>query len=136
MRILIVDDDAVVRHILSAFLNGYSAQFLPPGDSGVDLAVATNGNEGLQTILAAIPSNSLPNVVFLDLQLMDMTGVEVMEKVEERLGKGLPPIIAMSAQPLIEVQRNHPNRDWSLFLQKPFVPEQVVAMVKKVIETV
>lgn len=132
MRILIVDDDAVVRHILTAFLNGYATQFVPANNPGVEVSVATSGTEGLEILGTALKSNTPPDAVFLDLQLMDMTGVEVMEQVEAQFGDKHPPIISMSAQPIGEVQKHYPGRDWSLFLQKPFLPETVIEILKQV----
>ena len=130
MRVLIIDDDPVVRHILSAVVNGYSAQFLPEGESTIELSVATSGSEGLAELLRAHAEQTLPRAVFLDLQLMDMTGLELLLEAEKALGSALPPIIPMSARPLIELEQKHPERSWALFLQKPFLPDQVIANLK------
>lgn len=130
MKILIIDDDPVVRHILSAVLNGYSAQFLPPGESGVELAVATNGREGVEALPAGTPKELLPALIFLDLQLIDMTGVEVLEALEKAFGSDLPPVAIMSAQPVEEVRKQYRERAFPLFLQKPFTPDQIISSIK------
>ena len=127
MRVLIIDDDPVVQHILSAMVNGYAPQFLPQGDSEVKVSIAKNGREGV----AALESPPLPEVIFLDLQLLDMTGLEVISELEAKLSTNIPPIITMSAQPITELRSQYPERNWDLFLQKPFLPDQVVEAIKK-----
>lgn len=130
MIILIIDDDPVVRHILSAVINGYASQYLPAGETTVDLKVATSGTEGLEVLGSLISAGTPPAVFFLDLQLMDMTGMELLDQVCKTYGESVPPVIPMSARPQIELEVKHPEKNWSLFLQKPFVPDQVIAQIR------
>ena len=80
MRVLVVDDDPLVRQLLSAVL----------AMEGWAVELACSGEEGL----AACRSNP-PDVVTLDYSMPRMSGLEVAEHlVEERFE---PPIIVFSA---------------------------------------
>jgi two-component system LytT family response regulator len=78
LRILVVDDEPIARRVLIEEL-----ALLP----GVDIAgEAENGAEALAEIAALAP-----DLVFLDLQMPVMTGLEVLQ----RLGDGRRPIVVV-----------------------------------------
>jgi signal transduction histidine kinase len=65
-RILIIDDDAVFRRVLSGMLQGIAAQVLE----------ASGGAEGL-----AAMRNAPPDVAFLDLRMPDLSGADVLAQM-------------------------------------------------------
>ncbi len=70
-KILICDDEPHIRMLLEQTLEDLE-------DEGIDLLVATNGQEGLDTILSEVP-----DLVFLDVMMPKLSGFEVCEKVKK-----------------------------------------------------
>jgi len=69
-KILICDDEPHIRMLLEQTLEDLE-------DEGVEILVATNGQEGLDTILA-----ETPDLVFLDVMMPKLSGFEVCEKIK------------------------------------------------------
>ena len=66
MRVLVVDDEARIRRLLVIALGG----------KGWEVFEASNGFEGIQTLMRA-----KPDVILLDLNLPDMDGTEVLGRI-------------------------------------------------------
>lgn len=71
IRTLIIDDDAFIRDLLKDKLS----QHLPAVDV---MSTASSGAEGLQKIAAF-----KPDLVFLDVEMTDMTGFEMLAQVKD-----------------------------------------------------
>jgi NarL family two-component system response regulator LiaR len=74
IRVLIVDDHAVVRQGLRTFINLQE-----------DMEVVGEGNDGAQAVELA--GNLLPDVILLDLVMPQMDGVEATKHILERSSK-------------------------------------------------
>lgn len=85
IRVLVVDDDPEIREILGRFLSG----------RGYQVDTATDGKEGLELI-----RQKPPDVVFLDMELPELSGLDVLRKM---LVKNIDPlVIGISGHPLCE----------------------------------
>lgn len=73
MRFLIVDDDQNCRKIMQFFLRPY----------GEIIAVA-NGNEALAQHLQALTENKPFDIVYLDMVMPDLNGLEFLEILRNR----------------------------------------------------
>ena len=76
IRVVVVDDHAVVREGLFAFLNAES-----------DLEVvgdAAGGEEALELLERLNSEGLLPRVVLMDLQMEPMNGIELMRRIRAR----------------------------------------------------
>lgn len=69
MRALIIDDEPHARRYLSELLEGESEVLI--------VGEASNGAEGIRQICAL-----LPDVVFLDIQMPDLDGLDLVAKIE------------------------------------------------------
>lgn len=67
--ILVIDDNEDISELLALMLRR----------SGYRVFLAGTGEEGLATLAAG----TLPNLILLDVQLPDMTGPEVLDRLEE-----------------------------------------------------
>jgi PAS domain S-box-containing protein len=67
-RLMVIDDEKGIQEILREVLTS----------KGYEVDVAGSGEEGLKRI-----SKDFFNVAIIDVHLQDMTGIEVMEKIEE-----------------------------------------------------
>lgn len=114
-KVLIVDDSENIRQTLALTL-----QF-----KECDVTEAVNGREGLQKI-----QEEDFDLVFCDLAMPGMGGEELITRARQELGIRDLPIIVLSAE-----EREAKNRALTAgatdYLDKPFAPEDVLAMVDK-----
>lgn len=71
IKCLIIDDDPFILELLQDKLN----QYIPEVEV---LDIASSGNEGLQKI-----SKYQPDLIFLDVEMLDMTGFEMLGQLDE-----------------------------------------------------
>ncbi len=116
-RILVVDDEEIVRDVLSALLTsvGYKVDF------------AHNGTQALQTV-----QEKEYGVALLDLMLPDMDGLLVLEgfnKLEE-----IPATIVLTAFGSIEKAVKATRLGAFDFITKPFKNDEILLAVKNALE--
>lgn len=110
MRILIIDDEILVRRSLSRALQS----------KGHVVSEASDGNEGL-----LMWKNSRPDIVFLDVLMPGLTGPEVLKEIgSSRHGK----VVLMSAFTGEHNLETAAQIGADLFIPKPF--EDIFAIVK------
>lgn len=73
-RVLIADDDALVRHALSIFVN-----------TGGDMTVVGEAVDGEEAVAQA--GRLLPDVVLMDLQMPRVSGIEATQRITSTLPK-------------------------------------------------
>jgi CheY-like chemotaxis protein len=78
MRILVVDDEPIVAGLIAEGLRNEGYQ---------EVAIANSGEEGLRLI-----DQEPPDVVFLDITMPGMDGIEVLRRIRER-SSDLPVVI-------------------------------------------
>ncbi|UCF06258.1 MAG: response regulator [bacterium] len=106
--ILIVDDEKVVRDSCYRVLN----------KDGYRIETATNGDNGLQKIRKA-----KPDLVLVDLMMPGMSGMELLEKIEE-IDPNIVSVV-ITGYATIETAVAAMKRHTYDFLQKPFTPDQL-----------
>lgn len=105
LAILVVDDHPINREVARVQL----------GRLGYQVALASDGPEAL----AAVAKKDY-DVVFMDLQMPGMSGIETTRRIVERLaGKRLPQIIAMTASVFEEDREACRKAGMQDFLGKP-----------------
>ena len=123
-ELLIADDDPVVRHLLGAILRG----------AGYQVATTESGTETISLLQARAESGTLPSLVLLDLQLVDMAGTEVLAKAREIAREPRLPVVLLSANKKEEILRDHPAAsDADGFLEKPFPPDTVLSLIEELL---
>jgi len=110
--ILIVEDDAPVRNLISITLKTHDYKYLtaPTGRDAVMLATSHN-----------------PDVVFLDLGLPDMDGVEVIRQIRSWSNM---PIIVISARSEDEDKITALDAGADDYLTKPFSVDELLARLR------
>ena len=83
-RILVVDDDPSIRHMLSTAL----------GDEGHEVREAGNGVDGL-----SIARSWRPDIIILDLMMPTMNGWQFAEAYGSQVGPHVPVIVITAAGP-------------------------------------
>ena len=111
-RILIVDDDRALRHVLSALLVGV----------GHDVEQAGDGPEAL----ARLDEGGF-DIVLLDINLPSASGLDILAHARRAAA---PPIVIMmtaddASAPLLSAVRGQAHR----YLRKPFAPATIVEVI-------
>lgn len=111
-QILVVEDDTPIRNLIATTLRTHDYKYL----------LAQNGEEA---IIQA--STHDPDVVFLDLGLPDMDGVEIIKKIREWSNM---PIIVISARSEDEDKIEALDAGADDYLTKPFSVEELLARLR------
>ena len=110
--ILVVEDDAPVRNLITTTLKAHDYKFI----------TAQNGNNAVMEA-----SSHNPDIVLLDLGLPDMDGVEVIERI--RTWSDMP-IIVISARSENKDKIDALDAGADDYLTKPFSVEELLARLR------
>ena len=110
--ILVVEDDAPVRNLITTTLKAHDYKFI----------TAQNGNNAIMEA-----SSHNPGIVLLDLGLPDMDGVEVIERI--RTWSDMP-IIVISARSEDKDKIDALDAGADDYLTKPFSVEELLARLR------
>jgi DNA-binding NtrC family response regulator len=116
-RILIVDDDEDIVESLSTLLS----------NAGYVVDVALNGEEAIKK-----SKEKVYNVALIDVVLPDMTGIDLLTKLEER--KPATRKIIITGYASLDNAVKALNLGADAYLIKPVDPEELISTVKKQIE--
>jgi CheY-like chemotaxis protein len=118
--VLVVDDFADNREMYSEYLSF----------SGYDVIEAQNGKEAIDAARAR-----LPDIIIMDLSLPVMDGWEATRTLKaDELTRGIP-VVALTGHALEGHSRGAKDAGCDSFLAKPCLPEQLVAEIKRMLET-
>lgn len=118
-RILVVDDSPTIRRMVIASLRGLR---------DVEFDEANNGLEAIER-LALAPVN----LVFLDLNMPDIHGLEVIEFVRRHQAYRAIPICVLTTRGDEESRTQVFEAGANVYLTKPFTPQQLVAEANKLL---
>jgi CheY-like chemotaxis protein len=114
-RILLVDDDRGLRHVLSTFLQ----------EVGHTVATAGDGPEALDILR----DGSGFDLILLDIGLPSMSGLEVLARVRNLASP--PLVIVMTADDTSGTLLEAVKRQAYRYLRKPFPPSTIVDVVNE-----
>ena len=112
LQILVVEDDAPVRNLITTTLKAHDYKHI----------IAENGEEAIRQA-----STCNPDIVLLDLGLPDMDGVEVIKKI--RTWSNMP-IIVISARSEDSDKIEALDNGADDYLTKPFSVEELLARLR------
>jgi two-component system, OmpR family, alkaline phosphatase synthesis response regulator PhoP len=120
-KILIVDDEAHIRMLIEQTLEELE-------DEEVEFLTADNGETALEII-----TSEKPQLVFLDVMMPKMNGMEVCRRVKKELFLNDVYIILLTAkgQELDRQKGNEVGAD--VYMTKPFDPEAILSKAKTVL---
>jgi DNA-binding NtrC family response regulator len=117
MRILIVDDEEVLRDVLDAVLRR----------EGFDIITASTGEEGLHVL-----ETEEIDLVILDVMLPGISGIDTMRAI--RIANPTLPVIIITAFSSIDGAIDAMKQGAFHYIPKPFKNEEVVLTVNKALE--
>ena len=120
-KIAIIEDDQVINQM-------YRMKFEA---DGFDVKLADNGKRGV-----ALVEDFLPDMILLDLQMPEMTGDEVLEKIRKEPWGADVPVIILTNLGAEEAPKSIKNLNIHSYIVKAeSTPRQVVQRVKEALGT-
>ena len=117
MKILVIDDEAIIRTLAEKVLLG----------AGYEVIVADGGQRGLDLYRQHIDEIDL---VLLDMNMNDLSGAEVLRRIRQ-VQAGLPVLIS-SGDVLDPTDISPQLQTNTHFLQKPYRSNELVAKVGEI----
>lgn len=121
-KILIVDDESHIRMLIGQTLEELE-------DEGVDFFEAENGEVALQII-----QDEKPDLVFLDVMMPKMNGMEVCRRVKQELKLNNVFIILLTAKGQELDRQRGQEVGANIYMTKPFDPESILNKAKEVLK--
>ncbi|WP_297694427.1 response regulator [uncultured Eudoraea sp.] len=121
-KLLIVDDEAHIRMLIEQTLEDLE-------DEGVELLFAENGEEALNLI-----KEEEPNLVFLDVMMPKMNGMEVCQIVKKELNLSHVYIILLTAKGQEVDRQKGLDMGADRYMTKPFDPDEMLAVAEEILE--
>ena len=120
-KILIVDDEAHIRMLIEQTLEELE-------EEGVEFLTADNGASALEII-----QEEKPNLVFLDVMMPKMNGMDVCQKVKKELSIADVFIILLTAKGQELDRQRGQEVGADVYLTKPFDPEVLLNKAREVL---
>ena len=117
-RILVADDEPRIRLALRTCLES----------DGYDVLEAADGLEALEVII-----HGAPDVMILDLAMPNLDGLRALDAIKGVHGQLKPRVIILTAWGSGPAVLRTMGAGASLFLEKPIVPETLLAAVRSVL---
>jgi len=118
-KIMTVDDSASVRQLVSFTLKG----------AGYEVLEATDGRDAL----AKLTGGFHLNMVITDLNMPNLDGIGLIRALRQNSTYKFIPIILLTTESQTEKKMEGKTAGATGWIVKPFKPEQLLAVVKKVL---
>ena len=116
-KVLIVDDSKSMRQMINFTLseNGYAVEEAENGKVGIDVLDSVQ-----------------PELIISDINMPEMDGISFIKKVRENSAFKFVPIIVLTTESEATKQDEGKKAGASAWIIKPFSPEKLMEVVKKV----
>jgi len=121
-KVLIVDDEPNILILMEQALEKLE------DEDDVELLTAKNGLEALDII-----KEEKPDLVFLDVMMPKMSGLEVCNTVKNELGMQAVYIIMLTAKGQEYDKQSGMAVGANMYMTKPFRPKEVLAKAREVL---
>ena len=118
-KVLIVDDSRTIRQQVNFTLS----------KGGFSVVEAEDGKDGIEKLKA----NTDVSMIISNVNMPNMNGLEMVEAIASDAGLPKPPIVMLTTEgsgELVERAKKAGAKGW---LVKPFKPDQLVAVVQKLV---
>jgi DNA-binding NarL/FixJ family response regulator len=118
-QLLLVDDEPGLREAVQAYLE----------DSGFTVDVASNAREGLD-----LARQKLPDLVITDIMMPQVDGYQFLQQLREEPQFKTLPVVFLTARGMTADRIQGYNAGCDAYLSKPFDPDELVAIVRNLLE--
>ncbi len=118
--VLVVDDFADNREMYSEYLSF----------SGYEVIEATNGKEAIEAA-----QQRMPDIIIMDLSLPVMDGWEATRRLKADERTSRIPVVALTGHALAGHSKGAREAGCDSFLAKPCLPDQLVAEIRRMLES-
>ena len=118
-QILVVDDSVTMRQMVSFTLK----------NAGFDVVEAGNGKEAV----GKLQTGAKPSLVITDLNMPEMDGITLIKQIRATPGFKFTPILMLTTESSAEKKKDGQAAGATGWIVKPFQPDQLLAVVKKVV---
>ncbi|MFQ6042003.1 MAG: ATP-binding protein, partial [Candidatus Poribacteria bacterium] len=125
VKALVADDNQENRDVLAHLLS----------DIGVEVMTAENGQQAVE-----ITRSSQPDIVFMDIRMPIMDGVEATKEILAEFGgdsgekSSRPIIVAVSASTLKHEQEKYLSQGFDDFISKPFIARHIYDCLARLLQ--
>ncbi|MBI5026861.1 MAG: sigma-54-dependent Fis family transcriptional regulator [Nitrospirae bacterium] len=116
-RILVIDDEAIVRVSCQRAL----------APEGYDVEATSRGDEALKLL-----EEENFDIVLTDLKMPDMDGIEVLKKIKESWPQLV--VIIITGYGTVSTAVQAIKLGAFDYIEKPFTPDDIIAVVKRAVE--
>jgi DNA-binding response OmpR family regulator len=120
-KLLIVDDESHIRMLIEQTLEELE-------DNGVEFFTAENGEQALEII-----KTENPQLVFLDVMMPKMNGMEVCRRVKKELNMDDVYIVLLTAKGQELDKKKGQEVGADIYMTKPFDPETLLQKAREVL---
>lgn len=126
-KVLLVDDNAVNRKVASEILrkSGCIVTTVDSGPAAISEVQKTHENKDEAGF----------DVIFMDIQMPDMDGVETTRNLRKQFGNQLPTIVAMTAYSMREDRERFISQGLDDYIAKPIRAQSLIAKVKELTDS-
>ncbi len=121
LKLLVADDEAHIRMLLEQTFEDIE-------DEGVELLFAENGRDAL-----ALIQSERPQLVFLDVMMPFLNGMDVCDKVKNELGMSDVYVVLLTAKGQEIDKQKGAAAGADQYLTKPFDPDFLLGMARQVL---
>jgi signal transduction histidine kinase/DNA-binding response OmpR family regulator len=118
VKALVADDIEENRAVLAQLLRNV----------GVEVLLAIDGQEGLEMAI-----ENRPDIVFMDIRMPRMDGLESMQRIREEMGENGPKVAAVSASTLEHERKRYLEMGFDDFIGKPVRVESLYASMAELL---
>lgn len=120
IKVLIADDNKVISESIKKIID--------KKDEIEIVAIANDGEEEYEFI-----KEFEPDFLFSDIQMPKMTGIEVLEKLENEKYKKMPQIVFVTGEYIDIINDSEIIKYVYDFINKPFSPEKILNVIENYI---
>lgn len=117
--ILVVDDSPTMRQMVAFTLT----------NAGYKVVEAGNGKEAL----TKVTTGTKPDLVVTDLNMPEMDGITLIKEIRKNAALRFTPILMLTTESADDKKKAGQAAGATGWIVKPFNPEQMMAVIKKVL---